>query len=238
METLFHVNGPTLASFIVYFWPFQTNIIIIFTTNIWPSSIQWRDSNPQPSEHEHPPITTRPGLPLNCLVHTEMDLFILHYLTKNIIFVCNLNWNKSYRLLFCCKIYILKWSFYALLTSFRTSCPCRLGRAKLKIFDLKYIKIFESKTLTIITSESFFRVAVVIDIVRTLRHVKSCRLIRLLLIHLRLFSFEPLQSGKRHQPHDDIEKSRLLCIDLSKFVRPLWSKNETISNVGSRALYA
>ena len=28
-----------------------------------PSSIQCRDSNPQPSERESPPITTRPGLP-------------------------------------------------------------------------------------------------------------------------------------------------------------------------------
>ena len=28
-----------------------------------PSSIQCQDSNPQPSEHEPPPITTRPGFP-------------------------------------------------------------------------------------------------------------------------------------------------------------------------------
>ena len=28
-----------------------------------PSSIQCRDSNPRPLEHESPPITTRPGLP-------------------------------------------------------------------------------------------------------------------------------------------------------------------------------
>ena len=27
-----------------------------------PSSIQHQDSNPQPLEHESPPITTRPGL--------------------------------------------------------------------------------------------------------------------------------------------------------------------------------
>ena len=27
------------------------------------SSIRYRDSNPRPSEHESPPITTRPGLP-------------------------------------------------------------------------------------------------------------------------------------------------------------------------------
>ena len=47
------------------FSSFQTNITI-FTTNIcekmsWPSSIRHWDSNPRPSEHEFPPITTRPG---------------------------------------------------------------------------------------------------------------------------------------------------------------------------------
>ena len=29
-------NGPTLASFIVYFRSFQTNVITIFTTNVHP----------------------------------------------------------------------------------------------------------------------------------------------------------------------------------------------------------
>ena len=29
----------------------------------WPSCIWRQDSNPRPSEHESPPITTRPGLP-------------------------------------------------------------------------------------------------------------------------------------------------------------------------------
>ena len=29
----------------------------------FPCSMRCRDSNPQPSEHESPPITTRPGLP-------------------------------------------------------------------------------------------------------------------------------------------------------------------------------
>ena len=44
----------------------RTNIITNFTTNICEkcsSSIQCWDSNPRPSEHESPPITTRPGLP-------------------------------------------------------------------------------------------------------------------------------------------------------------------------------
>ena len=47
------------------FSSFQTNITI-FTTKICekcPSSKQCWDSNPRPSVHESPPITTRPGLP-------------------------------------------------------------------------------------------------------------------------------------------------------------------------------
>ena len=32
-------NGPTPASFIIYFWSFQTNIITIFTTNICEKNI-------------------------------------------------------------------------------------------------------------------------------------------------------------------------------------------------------
>ena len=52
--------------FFIYFRSFQTNIITIFITNICekcPSSIQFQDSNPQPSERESLPISTRPGLP-------------------------------------------------------------------------------------------------------------------------------------------------------------------------------
>ena len=65
---MFFKNRPTPASFIVYFRSFQTNIIIIFQqiyVKIRPSSI--RDSKPQPLEHEPPPITTRPGLPLGLI---------------------------------------------------------------------------------------------------------------------------------------------------------------------------
>ena len=52
--------------FFVYFESFQTNNTI-FTINkcekmSCPSTI-WRNSNPRSSEHESPPITTRPGLP-------------------------------------------------------------------------------------------------------------------------------------------------------------------------------
>ena len=62
----FFNNGPTPASFIGYFLPFQANIISIFITNICekcPSSIWCRDSNPRPLERESTPVTTKPGLP-------------------------------------------------------------------------------------------------------------------------------------------------------------------------------
>ena len=64
----FFKNGPTPASFIIYFRSFQSNIISIFTTNICekcPSSTWCQDSNPWRLEHESPPITTRPGLATN-----------------------------------------------------------------------------------------------------------------------------------------------------------------------------
>ena len=63
VKTFWAKNGPTPTSSIVYFWSFQTNIIIIITINICekcPSSIQFQYLNPQ---HESPLITTRPGLP-------------------------------------------------------------------------------------------------------------------------------------------------------------------------------
>ena len=53
--------------FFIYFQSFQAKIVTIFTANqcekmLSLSSILCQDSNPQPSEHEPPPITTRPGL--------------------------------------------------------------------------------------------------------------------------------------------------------------------------------
>ena len=51
--------------FFVYFRLFKQTLQN-FTSNICekcPSSIQYRDLNPQPSVHESSPITTRPGLP-------------------------------------------------------------------------------------------------------------------------------------------------------------------------------
>ena len=55
--------------FFVYFRSFQTNInTILQQINVkkCPSSIRRWDSNPWPSDHESPPINTRPGLPPFC----------------------------------------------------------------------------------------------------------------------------------------------------------------------------
>ena len=76
--------------FFVYFQSFQTNITI-FTTTICekcPSSIWCWDSNPQPSEHESLPITTRPGLPplqllLGLIVFTYLSIGLFAFLTLN-----------------------------------------------------------------------------------------------------------------------------------------------------------
>ena len=60
------LNGLSPTSFPLIS-SFQTNITI-FTPNTCekcPSSIWCWDSNPQPSVHEFPPITTRPRLPPN-----------------------------------------------------------------------------------------------------------------------------------------------------------------------------
>ena len=48
------------------FLSFQTNITIFKTkkcVNVHPVYLHCWDKNPQPSDHESPPITTRPGLP-------------------------------------------------------------------------------------------------------------------------------------------------------------------------------
>ena len=54
-------NGPTPAFF--YIFVFSTNKEYNFTTNQCPFGIRCWDQNPRRSEHESPPITTRPGLP-------------------------------------------------------------------------------------------------------------------------------------------------------------------------------
>ena len=90
-----------LLSFI--FGSFETNIISIFTTNRYvkkcSSSIQCQDLNPQPLEHESPPITTRPGLPPMLFIVTaspssssvEVALFPL---------ASFINWNKTFLFVF------------------------------------------------------------------------------------------------------------------------------------------
>ena len=62
--------GQTRPLFRFYFRLFQTNNYNSYNKYMWkmwwPSSIQCRASNPWPSGHESPPITTRPGLPRFC----------------------------------------------------------------------------------------------------------------------------------------------------------------------------
>ena len=55
--------GPSRPLFL-FILSFQTNIAILQQIYVkkCPSSIQGWESNPQPSGHETPPITTRPGL--------------------------------------------------------------------------------------------------------------------------------------------------------------------------------
>ena len=90
--TFSFLNGPTPACFIV----FQTNVIIIFTTNICekcPFSIRCPDLNPRPLGHESPPITTRPGLLSNLPTYTftycKKPIYQLHKLRLNLESRCN-----------------------------------------------------------------------------------------------------------------------------------------------------
>ena len=58
--------GHPQSLFLFIFGLFQTSINTIFqqiNVKKCPSSIWYRDFNPQISEREFPPITTRPGLP-------------------------------------------------------------------------------------------------------------------------------------------------------------------------------
>ena len=61
-QIIFLKNWAIHGLFFNYFCLIKQTVQF-FTTNKCPSSIQCWDSNPQPSEHESPPITTRPGLP-------------------------------------------------------------------------------------------------------------------------------------------------------------------------------
>ena len=63
---LFFLNEPTPASFVIYFWCFQSNIITNFTASVCQKMfIQYTvpGFEPRPSEHESPPITTGPRFP-------------------------------------------------------------------------------------------------------------------------------------------------------------------------------
>ena len=66
--SMFFLNGPFPASFCL-FSSFQTNKQFLQQIYVkkCPSCVQCWDSNPQPSDHESPPITTRPGLPPFCV---------------------------------------------------------------------------------------------------------------------------------------------------------------------------
>ena len=61
-EQCFFKNGPLF----VYFCLFKQTIQFLQQINVnkYPSSLRCWDSHSQASEHESPPITTRPGLPL------------------------------------------------------------------------------------------------------------------------------------------------------------------------------
>ena len=64
-ELIFLKNGPIPVSFCI-FSVFSNKQYIFYNKSMLkkscPSSIQYQDLNPRPSEHETPPITTRPGL--------------------------------------------------------------------------------------------------------------------------------------------------------------------------------
>ena len=62
---IFFKMGQPWPLFRFYFRSFHTNTTTILQqiyVKKCPSSIRCRDSNPRPSEHESPPITTRPRL--------------------------------------------------------------------------------------------------------------------------------------------------------------------------------
>ena len=64
---LFFKKWAIPGLFFVYFWSYSNKQYNFYNNSKWknPSSIQRRDLNPRPLEHESPPITTRPGLPPN-----------------------------------------------------------------------------------------------------------------------------------------------------------------------------
>ena len=84
----FSKNGSHPDSFWYFFVLFPTNITI-FTT-IWcekcRSITYCKDLNPQPLACEFPPITTRPGLPINPMswfLHTHFAILLKYHLAHN-----------------------------------------------------------------------------------------------------------------------------------------------------------
>ena len=78
----FFKNGPSPASFIVYFRPFQTNNFYNNICEKCPSSIRCLDWNPRPLGIESPPVTTRPGLPTTANTFYRSYLDVLKLLSK------------------------------------------------------------------------------------------------------------------------------------------------------------
>ena len=86
---LFLLKWANPGLFFIFLQSLQKNNTI-FTTNhcekmSCPSSIQCRDSNPWPLEHESAPITTRPGLPPKFFI--LVIICFLHFLVLIIWFV-------------------------------------------------------------------------------------------------------------------------------------------------------
>ena len=73
--SIFNAPSRPLSSLFL-FSCFHTNVTILTTNKCekFPSSIWWWDSNPWPSDHESPPITPRPGLPVRSIfLHLKMS---------------------------------------------------------------------------------------------------------------------------------------------------------------------
>ena len=65
------------------FSSFQTNIPILTTKYVKKCYVHqvyvYRHSNPQPLEHESPPITTRPGLPPNTFIVSIVTIDVAYF---------------------------------------------------------------------------------------------------------------------------------------------------------------
>ena len=68
VSSIYFFKWANSSHFLIYFHLFKHKLQFLQQLNVkkCPSSIQCRDSNSRPLEHESPPITTRPGS-LTCL---------------------------------------------------------------------------------------------------------------------------------------------------------------------------